>query len=355
MYQWLLFIVVSAHTDPIESFSFLLPNSNPFLRESFRDFSLNTIKSTARIFDFDIVRNYTHPIGFTQGLAINQNKNGKSSTGNTVVLESTGLNGLSTLRELRIQNKIENPAVTLSQLKPLPVVQNLSLFAEDLTILKGRIYQLTYKSGIFLIYSARTFALEQVVKYPTQLKEGWGLTNDGDLLYVSDGTANIHILRPSSNSKGVINIFHIRTIIVRDAEYEEKIISGINALTFAHTGVSPDTIWANIYGTSCLVQISVSNGIVIGWISIMRGPKHSSISPFSLYPDNPNPKINIMNGVAFQPTSDAFGSLFVTGKNWPYMFQLKLYDLQHELKDILKRETIQLNECYTTLDSDINQ
>eukprot|EP00941_MAST-03F_sp_MAST-3F-sp1_P005793 g5793.t1 len=284
----------------------------------------------------DIVRNYTRPAGFIQGLAFSPPRRLRPG-GNPVLFESTGLTGLSTLRKMILN---DGTNVEFDAIQTIPKVDQLSLFGEDITIFRGHLVQLTYQAGFFLLYDQETLKLEEVIRYPIGndvFTEGWGLTNDGTYLYVSDGTSIIYIVdvererepmeRRGNNDNNLLDHGKIEfveydggIIQVKNCTLKGKIhvrdggsdVSGLNALTFDHKG----HLWANVYGSTCLVCISLTTGTVEGWIHLNDSENIA------------NNSVGVMNGVAAIPPMSSTRSrdlrLVITGKEWPKLYVLSV-------------------------------
>ena len=232
--------------------------------------------STASVpqYTYKIVKVYPHdPGAYTQGLVY---KDG-------VFYEGTGLNGRSSLRKVRLESG--------------EVLQRVDLppefFGEGIALLEGKIFQLTWKGGTGFIYDARDFHLLRKFSYPG---EGWGLTTDGRLLYMSDGTPEIRVLNPES-------LKEVRRIKVHDGTSP---IAELNELEFIN-----GEIFANIWQTDRIARISPHTGKVMGWIDLS-----GILSP--MYRRTTDA---VLNGIAY----DARGKrLFVTGKLWPNVFEITL-------------------------------
>ena len=233
-----------------------------------------TQTTEAPVYGFQVVHTFPHdPGAFTQGLEYRDG----------FLYESTGLNGRSTLRK--------------EVLETGRVVQEVSLppayFGEGITVLKHRIVQLTWRSGIGFIYDRRSFHLLKQFRYPG---EGWGLTHDSQQIYMSDGTAQIRCLDPTTLAEK-------RRITVHDGPRE---IDRLNELEFVR-----GEIFANIWGSDRIARISPSDGRVVAWIDL------SGLLPSS----GRTPETDVLNGIAYD---DAHDRLFVTGKLWPKLFEIRL-------------------------------
>jgi glutamine cyclotransferase len=168
------------------------------------------------------------------------------------------------------------------------------LFGEGITVLDGKIYQITYRSQVGFIYDAVTF--EQLQKFFYQNQEGWGLCNNGKEIIMSDGTNVIYFMDPQYFS---IN----REIEVFDNVSE---VDSLNELEFIN-----GTIYANRYMTNEIVMIDPATGKITGKAD-MSG---------LLKPEDRHPQIDVLNGIAWD---QAEKRMFVTGKNWPKIYRVEL-------------------------------
>lgn len=225
-------------------------------------------------FGYEIVHVYPHdPDAFTQGLIFQDGK----------LLESTGEVGRSSLRRVELET-----GKVLQQVDvPAPY------FAEGITLLKGKIYQLTWQHQVGFIYDAWTF--EKIGTFNYQ-GEGWGLTNDGQSLIFSDGTNRIRFLDPDN--------FQLRKTI---AVFENNTpLNEVNELEYVQ-----GEIYANIWHAERIARIEPQTGRITGWIDL-RG----------LLPSNEvQDEEAVLNGIAYDETS---GRLLVTGKLWPKLFEIRL-------------------------------
>jgi len=226
------------------------------------------------IYSYEVVHFWPHdPRAFTQGLVFHDGK----------LLESTGQQGRSSLRRVELE--------TGKVLQKVDVGE--PYFAEGITLLKGKIYQLTWQHQLGFIYDAWTF--EEIGKFNYQ-GEGWGLTNDGQSLIVSDGTNRVRFLDPDN--------FQVRkTIAVFDGTMP---VMEINELEYVQ-----GEIYANIWHADRIARIDPQTGRIVGWIDLRgllaRGEVHDEEA--------------VLNGIAYDETN---GRLFVTGKLWPKLFEIRV-------------------------------
>lgn len=229
-----------------------------------------------RQYTYRLINSYPHDIkAFTQGLVYYEG----------FLYESTGQYGRSTLRKVELE--------TGRILKSLNLEQNL--FGEGLCVHDDMLYQLTWKSRVGFVYDIETFTVLNRIHYQT---EGWGLASDGSNLLKSDGSHYIYLLDPQYFSEtGKIEVF----------DHKGR-IDNLNELEFID-GV----IYANVFGTNNIVKIEQKSGRVIGVIDI------SGILASRYH----HPNLDVLNGIAYDHDNDR---LFVTGKNWPLLFEIELVD-----------------------------
>jgi glutamine cyclotransferase len=229
---------------------------------------------TVTRYGYEVVRAWPHdPAAFTQGLVFREGS----------LLESTGLNGRSTLREVELETGRPRKQVALAN----------QYFGEGLAVIGSQAFQLTWQNGKGFVYDVDTFRL---VKEFTYTGEGWGLATDGKLLILSDGTSQIRFLDPATFQM-------VRTIqVTRDGRPLER----LNELEFIH-----GEIFANVWETDEIVRIDPATGVVRGVIDF------SGLLPRT----ERRPDTNVLNGIAYDPAGDR---LFVTGKLWPKVFEVRL-------------------------------
>jgi glutamine cyclotransferase len=223
---------------------------------------------------YEVIKSWSHDRrAYTQGLLVY----GES------FLESTGLNGQSSLREVEIKT-----GRVLKQIS-LPA----EFFGEGLAVLNGRAYQLTWQSRRGFIYNADTFRREGEFSYEG---EGWGLTTDGQILILSDGTHRIRFLDPATFKV-------LRTI---EVTLEGKPVDRLNELEWIK-----GEIFANVWLTDRVVRIDPATGRVRGVVDFSG----------LLAPSERRPDTEMLNGIAYDQTTDR---LFITGKRWPAIFEVRL-------------------------------
>jgi glutamine cyclotransferase len=226
-----------------------------------------------RLWTADVVATFPHdPAAFTQGLLVHDGQ----------LYESTGQYGHSSIRRVDLQTG------HVEQLMPL----SYRHFGEGMTILGERIYQLTWKSQTALVYDLESFELLETQRYTG---EGWGLTDDGEALIVSDGSAMLRYYDPDSFEL-------LRTLEVSD---EGQRVTRLNELEYID-----GEIWANIWYDDRVVRVSPETGEVLAWVDLSH-----------LVPRVQRSADDVLNGIAYDADADR---LFVTGKNWPQLFEIEL-------------------------------
>jgi glutamine cyclotransferase len=233
------------------------------------------LRTGARSYGYEVVNRYPHDAGaYTQGLLYHAGR----------LYESTGLVGESSVREVELETG--------------RVLRRHDLegdhFGEGLALVGDRLYQLTWRSGIAFVYDLATFAVLDTLRYDG---EGWGLAWDGQSLIMSDGTATLRFLDPGDFTV-------LRTVEVRDGGAP---LTNINELAWIE-----GELWANVYPTEYIVRIDPSSGQVVGWVDL-RG---------ILSARDRTGGEDVLNGIAYDP---ATRRIFVTGKRWPYLFEITVH------------------------------
>ena len=230
-------------------------------------------KASAPVAGYRVVKVYPHDrMAFTQGL---QYVDG-------VLYEGTGQNGQSGIR------KVELETGKVLQHQPL----DAKYFGEGITVWQNTIVQITWQSEIGFVYDKVSFKQLKSFSYTG---EGWGLTHDGTRLIMSDGTAYLRFLDPATFKE-------TGRVLVKD---NGVAISKLNELEFVK-----GEIVANVWMTKRLVRISPKTGEVLGWIDLT-----------GLLDPRDEIGTDVLNGIAYDAKGDR---LFVTGKLWPKLFEIKL-------------------------------
>ena len=234
----------------------------------------NASRAAVPVYGYEVVNTFPHdPEAFTQGLIFSDG----------ALLESTGLERHSTLRRVELQ--------TGKVLKKIDVAPYF--FAEGMTLMGGKIYQLTWKGEKGFIYDPQTF--EKTGEF-TYTGEGWGLTHDADSLILSDGSNKIRFIDPAGYSVK-------RVISVRDGS---RPVMELNELEYVK-----GEIYANVWHQNRVARIDPQTGDVKGWIDFS-----GLLKPGDVTDDEA-----VLNGIAYDEAGDR---LFVTGKLWPKLFEVRL-------------------------------
>lgn len=230
------------------------------------------------IYTYEIVNSYPHDItSYTQGLEFH---------GDTLY-ESIGQYGESKLRKLDLESGVVLKEIKLDD----------QYFAEGITILNNKLYQLTWQEGEGFIYDLTTFKRTGTFGY-NQSEEGWGLCNNGNKIFKSDGTEKIWILDPE-------------TLAEKDfiqPTTHKSISTQLNELEWVD-----GKIYANTYQKDGVAIINPENGAIEGLINFSglrdKVEQHN--------------KLDVLNGIAYHPESN---KLYVTGKNWDKIFEVKVIE-----------------------------
>jgi len=225
---------------------------------------------------FNLINTFNHDsTSFTEGFLWHED----------LIYESAGMYG---------QSKLFKYNLTSGQiLKQKPVAAQF--FAEGLSVVissngKPTLYQLTWREDVVFHYDLETFDL--INSFTNTEQEGWGLTNNGTHLVMSTGSPYLYFINPTTFQV-------VGSVLVKDGT---RSIRNINELEYIN-----GEIWANIWLTNKVARINPNTGVVIAWLDCT-----------SLKPHN---RGNEMNGIAYDNVNDR---IFITGKNWPSIFEIKL-------------------------------
>jgi glutamine cyclotransferase len=223
---------------------------------------------------YEVVAVHPHdPTAFTQGLVF---RNGE-------FLESTGRYP-STVRRVRLQ---DGEVLARREL-------DTAYFGEGLTVLGDRAFSLTWQNGKGFIWNPDT--LEPLGEFAYS-GEGWGLTHDGTRLILSDGTARLRFLDPQTFAEtGSVTV-----------NWQGRPVGRINELEFID-----GEVWANVWQTDAVLRIDPATGNILSVIDLS-----GLLAPG----DITDPSDEVLNGIAWDP---ATRRLFVTGKNWPKLFEIRV-------------------------------
>jgi glutamine cyclotransferase len=229
--------------------------------------------ATLPIYTYTVVHSYPHDReAFTQGLQFVDG----------ILYEGTGLNGRSSIRK----TKFETGEVLQTRSVPK------EYFGEGITVWNRELFQLTYQSGVAFVYDAQSFAPKRSFRYAG---EGWGLTHDETSLIMSDGSEYLRFLDPAT----FVERRRLRVTALGQP------LKNLNELEYVK-----GEIFANVWQTDYIARIDAATGQVKSYVDL-RG----------LLPPGEAAAVDVLNGVAYDAAGDR---LFVTGKLWPRLFEIKL-------------------------------
>jgi glutaminyl-peptide cyclotransferase len=234
------------------------------------------VRAAVPIYEPEVVHTYPHDTtAFTEGLFYSKG----------YLYESTGLEGRSTIRKVRLETgavvqKIDIPA---------------EYFGEGIVDWRGHLISLTWKSQIGFVFDLATLKLQRQFSYPG---EGWALTRDDRELIMSDGTPELRFLDPAT-----LKETHRVTVTL-----DGKALANVNELEWVK-----GEIYANVWQTDWIVRVDPLTGRVVGAINLSGLLKRE---------DRVAGQTDVLNGIAYDAKNDR---LFVTGKNWPKLFEIRLH------------------------------
>ena len=232
------------------------------------------LQNPTPVYSYRVVDSYAHDSrGFTQGLAIAEG----------ALYESTGLYGESSLR------RVDLTTGDVLQIRALPD----SMFGEGIAVWEERIIQITWRSRTGFVYDRDSFELLRQFRYDT---EGWGLTHDGARLILSDGSSTLYFIDPDSFAE-------LERVAVYDSDGPVPLLNELEYIG--------GEVFANILQSDRIARIDPKSGRVTGWIDLegllaeVRGTNAAGV----------------LNGIAYDEVGNR---LYVTGKNWPQLFEIEL-------------------------------
>ena len=229
--------------------------------------------TTAPVYRYEIVKTFPHdPRAFTQGLAF----------ADGYLYEGTGQKGESSLRRVKLEN---GEVVQIKRLED-------QYFGEGIALVGDSIVQLTWQAGTGFVYDRKSFDRRRSFTYDG---EGWGLTYDGTRLIMSDGSDALRFLDPKTFKES-------GRVQVKDGG---RPVTQLNELEFVK-----GEVFANVWGSDRIARISPKTGQVTGWIDL-RG----------LLAPHEATNVDVLNGIAYDAAGDR---LFVTGKWWPKLFEIRV-------------------------------
>lgn len=235
------------------------------------------VNAKVRQYKAQVVAEYPHDrTSYTQGLFFYDGQ----------MYESTGLNGKSTFRKVDIRT-----GKALFRLN-----FDRRYFLEGSVEKDGNIYMLTWRNNVAFVYDAKTLKYKKSYSYP---REGWGLATDGKSLIASDGSANLYFLDDDFRTA--------RKLTVR---LNGRPVNDLNELEYID-----GKIWANVYLTDLIVIVNPADGNVEATVDC------SGLLPSRLRYDD----TDVLNGIAYNPQN---GKIYLTGKNWCRLYEIKLAEVK---------------------------
>lgn len=230
---------------------------------------------------YNIVKTYPHDTSsYTEGLFWL----------NGALYESTGNYGSSELRKNNLETGKAMKLVTLGK----------QYFGEGISLINSKLYQLTYKEKAVFVYDTSSFKKIKEMQWTTG--EGWGMTHNDSELIISNGSSNLYFVNPEN--------FAVKRITGVSDNYGP--VTYLNELEYVN-----GAIYANIWQTNTIVKIDPVTGKVTGKLD-MNGllEKAGVVKPDEWYADG-----NVLNGIAYNAATNSF---YITGKDWPLIFEIKL-------------------------------
>jgi len=224
-------------------------------------------------YGYEIVATYPHdPTAFTQGLEFHEG----------VLFESTGREN-SGVRRVRLEDGVVLARQEIED----------RYFGEGLTVVDDRLLSLTWTDGVGFIWDPDDLELQGTFSYSG---EGWGLTHDGTRVILSDGEPHLRFFDPATLTEtGRIPV-----------TFAGRPLGRLNELEFIE-----GEVWANVWQTDFIVRIDPATGVVVGVIDL-TGLLSDPVA---------NPDDDVLNGIAWDAETRR---LFVTGKHWPKLFEIRL-------------------------------
>jgi glutaminyl-peptide cyclotransferase len=234
------------------------------------------------LISYSLVNTFPHDtVSFTEGFLFHEGKLFESSGGMDYLPQSRSAFGIVDLEKGKWDVKAE--------------LDKTTFFGEGIVVLKDKIYQVTYHNQTGFVYDAKTF--KKINQFNYRNKEGWGLTTDGKYIIMSDGTFNLTYFDPET-------LQEVKVVAVTESGYG---FDHLNELEYIK-----GFIYANVWMTNNIVKINPETGEVVGRIEL---------DELTIKAKAKNPRSLEMNGIAYDSISD---KLLVTGKMWPYIYEIKM-------------------------------
>ena len=231
------------------------------------------------LLQYSIVAQYPHDTSaYTEGLQV---YNGK-------FYEGTGTERESTLQIADIKT---------GKIQERHLYTDPAIFGEGIQVFKNKIYQLTWRNHIVYVYDVNN--IKTPVKTFNWPYQGWGMTNNGTDLIISDGSSNLYFVSPDS--------FKIKSTVL--VAHQGDAIGNINELEYID-----GFIYANIWQTNDIIKIDPSNGKVIGKIALPDLTQQ-------YFANQVTERTDVLNGIAYDSSTK---KMYITGKRWPLVFEIQV-------------------------------
>jgi glutamine cyclotransferase len=241
----------------------------------------NTPNPAPATLTYTIIKTYPHDTtSFTEGLFWLNNK----------LYESTGNYGESELRVNDLATGKAEKVVKLSK----------DYFGEGISIINNKLYQLTYKEQKVFVYDPTTF--KKIKEFEWTTGQGWGMTHNDSELIIGTGSSNLYFVDPET-----FKVKHVTGVTD-----EMGPVTNINELEYVK-GV----VYANIWQTNTIIKIDPVSGKVLGKMDMTGLLDKAGAS----YPASWDAEGDVLNGIAYDPAKNSF---YITGKDWPLLFEIKL-------------------------------
>jgi glutamine cyclotransferase len=231
---------------------------------------------------FSVLNKFPHDTTyFTEGLEFHNGQLFESSGGNADESPYPSEFGIADMKTGKNTSKVK--------------LDKSKYFGEGITIFKDKIYQLTWTSEVGFVYDANTF--QKIKEFKLPAKEGWGLTHDSTSLIMSSGNSNLYYMSP--DSLRLLNILRVTD--------NNGPVPNINELEYIN-----GYIYANQWETSYILKIDPATGKVVGRIDLTTLQNEATAAYQGA---------DVPNGIAYD---SATGKVYVTGKKWPFIYEIKL-------------------------------
>jgi glutamine cyclotransferase len=249
----------------------------------------------------EVLNTYPHDVhAYTQGLLWYDG----------FLYESTGQEGESSLRRVDLTTGEVQQIYPVSR-SPEELEAGIpDYFAEGLTLLDGRLYQLTWREETAFVYDVETLEPLEAISYGGQ---GWGICNDGRYFYMSDSTEYLAI-----RELDTMELIGRMVVVLNGYRLQSNLLNELECVG--------DTVYANLWHTDFIVQIDKYTGNVIAQIDATGLLTNEMIREIPGFTEDMNtgelyaPRESVLNGIAYNPESDTF---YITGKYWPRLFEVR--------------------------------